>query len=216
MRRNFLWLAPLAASIALSPTPAQASILLSVQSVSAAAGSIGDFFDVTITNTGSSSQNIAGFFLGLSAGSSHISFTGANESTALTYLFNGDSFDVINSETYTIVPPSLPGQSLEGSDFSNSGHGTNLAANATLGLGRIHFDVSGDTPAGAVNVALATDCSSGLFCTSLSDSAGSKVLFTVASGTINVTTVAPEPSTWFLALTAIPFLARTRLSWKRS
>ena len=151
------WLVTLAAAALFASAPAHANMVLTLISVGAAAGSTGDSFDVTIQNTGTSAQNIASFSLGLSVVDTHITFTGGNESTALTYVFNGDSFDTIFAFPYTTLPPPN-GQQVEGSDLSNSGAGTSIAAGATLGLGHILFDVAANTSAGPIAVTIAPGC----------------------------------------------------------
>ena len=204
------WLVTLAAAALFASAPAHANMVLTLISVGAAAGSTGNSFDVTIQNTGASAQNIAAFSLGLSVADTHITFTGGNEFTALTYVFNGDSFDVINGFAYTTIPPPT-GHQVEGVDNSNSGAGTDIAAGATLGLGHIFFDVAANTSAGPIAVTIAPGCGNPL-CTTLSDSAGATVLFAVTNGDITVTTstVVPEPSTFLLALCALPAIARRR------
>jgi len=202
------WLLPLAAVALFTGMPAKASIIISVLSTTYAAGSSGDSFDVTIKNTGASAQNIAAFSFGLSVADSHITFTGANESTALTYLFNGDSFALANPPFATLPTA----QSVEASDLSNGGAGTSIAANSavTFGLGHILFSVAGNASAGPIAVTLATSCGAPL-CSSLSDSSGANVPFTVSNGTITVTTSGvPEPSSFLLALGLLPIIA-----WRR-
>jgi hypothetical protein len=93
----------LAAAAALGAMPAHASVIISVTSVSAEAGESGSF-DVIISNTGAT-QNIAAFSLGLSVASNGVTFTGGNEATVNTYIFNGDSFDLLTANPYTTVPP---------------------------------------------------------------------------------------------------------------
>jgi hypothetical protein len=57
-------------------------------------------------------------------------------------------------------------------------------------------------------VTLLSTCLTPNACTSLSNSAGAEVPFTVSSGTITVTTAStPEPSTLLLSLLAIPVFA---------
>jgi hypothetical protein len=204
--RGCSWLLPLAAAALLSSGPAQAGVILSVSPVTITAGTVGAFFDVSIQNTGSGEQNIAAFSLGLSVADPHITFTGGNTSTTLTYLFNGDSLDVIGGLAYTTVPPPN-GQTLEASDLSNSSSGNTMAAGTTWGLGRIFFDVAANTGAGAIAVTLIPDCLDANSCTSLSDSAFNDVPFGVVNGNITVTAGSesgvPEPSTLLLVLLAL-------------
>jgi len=210
-----MWLAGVASVVLIASVPARAGIIVSITSVSDAAGTNGDALDVTIQNTGSSAQNIAGFDLGLSVASSNILFTGGNESTALTYLFSGDSFDIDLPTSLTSVPPPN-GQTVQASDFSNSGNGTNLAAGATLGLGHIIFNVAGGTTPGPITVTLAASaCNVSLVpCTDLSDSNFNTVAFTAVNGTITVTGAisgVPEPASGLLAGLALAAIVAVRL-----
>lgn len=203
MRKNRLhrrmWLAPVAAILLFASLPAHAGMVLSISSVTDAPGTNGDSFDVTIQNTGTSAQNIAAFDLGLSVTGSIILFTGANESTADVYLFNGDSFDIINAIPFASIPPPN-GQSVQASDLSNSGTGTNIAAGATLGLGHIIFNVAAGAGPGPITVTLASTCASPSSCTDLSNSGGDAVAFSVNSGTITISgTSVPEPASGVLA-----------------
>src|ERR1700733_2197303 len=179
----------------LGSIPAQANMIISVTPASVAAGTTGASFNVDIQNTGGSAQNIDAFSIGLSVSTSNFTFTGGNETTTDAYIFAGDSFDVINSFPYTSVPPPT-GQTLEASDLSNSGAGTNVAAGATLGLGNIIFNLAGATPPGPITITVISTCLTANSCTSLSDSAGDNVAFSVTNGTVTVTGVTtPEPST---------------------
>jgi hypothetical protein len=198
------------AAALLGAVPSQASIILNVQSVTVAAGTSGASIDINVQNTGPT-QNIAAFSLALSVAGSGVIFTGGNTSTTLTYLFNGDSFDVINSLPYTTVPPPN-GQSVQASDLSNSGAGTDMGA-VTLGLGHLFFDVAANVTPGVYGVTIVPDCSNPNACTSFSDSAFNNVPFSLGSnGTITVTGTSgvPEPATLLLALFAVPAIALHR------
>src|SRR6516162_6282580 len=74
-------------------TNARASLIITVQSVTAAAGSNGNAFDVTLTNTGPSSVTVGSFTINLVApASAPIAFTAVNISTASApYIFAGHS-----------------------------------------------------------------------------------------------------------------------------
>ena len=212
--RQRRWLVPVTATLLMACLPAQANIVLSVVPATAVAGSVGDFLDIDITNSGPSAQNISAFTLALSVGaSSGITFTGGNESSAATYLFTSlDSFDIALGQPYTAVPPPS-GQSVQASDLSLGGTGTTIASGSTFGLGHIEFDVAPGTPAGPVTVSLAATCLSFDVCTSLSDFAGSAVPFTVSDGAITVTpgtSAVPEPGTLWLGLLGVVAIARLR------
>jgi hypothetical protein len=198
---RYSWLLPLTLAI-LSSAPARANIIISVTSVAVAAGGSGAF-DVNIQNTGAV-QNITAFSFGLSVSNPGITFTGGNMSTANTYIFSGDSFDVNFGQPFAAFPTA---QSVEASDLSLSGNGNNMGA-TTLGLGHILFSVASNV-SGPVTVTLATGCSVMSSCTSLSDNAGHSVGFSTSNGTITVTGASvPEPSTLLLALLALPVLGR--------
>src|SRR5690349_10813784 len=99
------WLLLLSAAVVLlAAIPAHAGMVLFVNPVNVTAGTTGAFLEVSIQNTGPA-QNIAAFSLGLSVTDTDITFTGGDTITTLTYLFFGDSFDVINGLPYTSVPP---------------------------------------------------------------------------------------------------------------
>jgi hypothetical protein len=207
---GFAWLLPLAVVALIGSQPVQAAMIISAAPASmiVAAGTSGASFDITLQNTGAAAQNIAGFSLGISVADPHLSFTGANMSTALTYIFNGDSFAAAFPPFATTLTASL----IEASDLSNSGAGTSVAAGATIGLAHIIFNLAGNTSAGPISIVVAQDCSVTSDCTSLSDQAGANVTFTARGETINVTTATgiPEPSTFLLALGALPVIL-----WKR-
>jgi hypothetical protein len=199
------WLLTLAAA-ALLCVPAHASIIITALGVTVASGGSGSF-DVTIQDPGAT-QNIASFSLGLSVGaSSGITFTGANESTAASYIFVSDSFAASNPPFATVST-----HSIEAVDLSNSGNGTNVGATAR-GLAHILFSVAPGTPGGPVTINVIPDCAMLSSCTSLADSLGASITgFQPTNGVITVTATAttPEPSTWLLSLLAIPVLTRIR------
>jgi hypothetical protein len=176
--------------------PAQAEFIISVESVTANAGSIGNTLEVELTNTGSSTVTIGGFSFGISTATSNIDFTGAFDSTAKPYLFAGDSLFGPEIDTSN-------GQSLIASDFSASGLGDFVGAGATVGLGKVFFNVAPSTPGGAIEVTLTPFPT-----TSLSDPSGNNIsVDTLNHGTITVISSVnsvPEPSTLLLALLASP------------
>ena len=72
--------------------PAKGSSILSIESVNGAPGSTGTF-DVLLTNTGISSQNIAAFNFELTTSDTNIVFTGVSTSTTTaTYIFPSSFF----------------------------------------------------------------------------------------------------------------------------
>jgi hypothetical protein len=194
------------AGVLLGAMPAHAGIIVSVNSVSVAPGTTGAFIEFNITNTGPV-QNIAGFNLGVTVAGTDITFTGGDQSTTLTYIFSGDSFNLNNGFPFTTVPPPN-GQTAQAGDLSDSGLGNSMNAE-TLGLGRLSFDVS-QFAAGVYSVTIAPDCSVFSNCTSFSDSNFNDVPFTVSNGTITVTSEAPEPSAFLLSLLIVPMIALRR------
>lgn len=208
-RFRYSWLFTFAVAALVCCIPARASLIVSISNVSAPAGAIGASFDVNLQSA-ATTQSVAGFNLALSVGDTHFTFTGGNTGTTLTYLFAGDSFDVINAFAFTTVPPPN-GQALQAGDLSNGGAGTTLVSNQTVGLGHIVFNLAGNTPAGPIAITIVPNCVTANACTSFSDADGDPLAFTVAGpGTITVTpstNSAPEPSTIFMSLTALAAVA---------
>ncbi len=193
-------------ALSLCAISAHGAMVVSVSSVSVAAGTNGAALNINIQNTGPSSQNIDAFSLGVSVGDNHITFTSANISTSLVYLFNADS--LFGPTISTIPPPN--GQAVLASDVSLSS-GNTMASSTTLGLAHLLFNVAANTSAGAIAVTISPNCNTANACTSLSNLAGANVPFTVTNGTITVTTSStPEPSTFLLGLAGLPLLALLR------
>ncbi len=165
--------------------PARAGLIVSVENVSADAGTTGNTLEVDVTNTGGSAVAIAAFSFEISAaGGSGITFTGADTDTSVnTYIFAGNSLFGPTISTMT-------GTTLDASDIAASGS-TSLGTNSTLALGLVSFDVAGSAPSGPVNVTL-----TGYPATSLSDPNASNIpIDTLNNGTITISQSAiPEPS----------------------
>jgi hypothetical protein len=182
--------------------PVHASLIVTVGSVNAAAGS-SSAFDVTLTNTGPSAVSLGGFSFGITTGDTDISFTSATTATVSPYIFGADS----------LFGPDLAGpsgQSLVTSDLDAIGD-VSVGAGATLGLGHVIFAVAGGSAPGPVSITL---LSSPAF-TTLSDATGSPVTInTLTGGTLTVTSSVPEPSTWLslaAGLFAVITLRRRRV-----
>ena len=113
----------------------------------------------------------------------------ADTSTTAPYIYAGDSFVDING--FTLYTGSLGGQTLEASDLSNSGVDDNLGSGASVGVGRIFFDVA----PGAATGPFAVNFVAYPF-TSLANSNANNLDFTVDVGTITITNAAavPEPA----------------------
>jgi hypothetical protein len=180
-------LAVLAIAMLLLSVPAKADIVLSLESVTGAPGSTGTF-DVLLTNTGPSSQNIAGFNFELTTADKNITFTDVTTATTTaTYIFPSSLFG-------PDIAISAVAQSVEASDLDATGNGTDVASGATYGIGNVSFAID----PGATNGEIAEVDFAAFTDTSLSDSIQNNVDFTPQSGTITVqtsSTTVPEPST---------------------
>jgi hypothetical protein len=193
-----------AGAIALTVAPARAGIIISVDSVSAVAGSTNNAFDVRLTNTGAPIA-IAGFKFEVMTSDADITFTGADFSSVLPYILTGDSFD----QTFAFALNLLgPGQSMDGSDVANSLSGPTIGTGSTVALGRVLFDVSPLAATGAFAVSF-IDAG-----TSLSDGLGNSIPIDkpLQSGQITVTgtTATPEPGSALLLSIAL-----VGLGWKK-
>jgi hypothetical protein len=171
----------------LGSVTASASLIVSIQSVTAAAGSSGDAFDVELTNTDSAALAVGGFSFGIVTANPDISFTDANTSTTAPYIFG----------TNSLFGPDLTGptsgQTLTASDvFIIPLSGISLNPGSTVDLGHILFDVSPFASAGSFPVDLE------MFpLTSLSDPSGNTInIDSLLSGQITITgaVATPEPS----------------------
>jgi hypothetical protein len=175
--------------------PAQAALILAVQSVSAAAGSTGNAFDVTLQNTGPSAVTIGGDSFGLMVGSPNITFTSATTATTLApYIFDGQS---LFGPTISFTPP---GQTIQAADlFATFGSGVSVGAGVTVGLGHVFFNVAPGTTPGPYTVTVLPFPTTGL-----TDPNGNNIpINTLSNGTITVTpgttAAVPEPATLLLA-----------------
>ena len=187
------------AALLLFSAPAQADFIFSLEpGITAAAGSTGNFFDVLLTNTGGSAVTVGGFSFGITTADTDITFTNADTSTTAPYVFTGDSFDDMNG--FTLYTNSLPGQTVEAADFSNSGSGESVGAGATVGVGRIMFDIANGATPGPFAVTFENSPT-----TSLSDNNGGNLDFTATPGTITITsgTTVPEPAQGGLMICAL-------------
>jgi hypothetical protein len=199
------WLMPLAAVAALLTSgSASADLIVSAQVVSAPVGSTGNTLEVDLANTGGAAVNLAGFSFGLSVTDADISFTNVDiNTTLLAYIFAGHS--LFGPDISTTPPPS--GQVVIASDnYDVANSGIVLASGATVGLGRVLFDVSSSA---SPTTALVTVTS--FPTTSLSDFQGNDVrITTFQNGSITISPV-PEPSTLYLtALGGVALLGIAR------
>ena len=162
--------------------PARADLIVSVGTVTASAGSIANSLEVDLRNTGSA-VTIGGFSFEVSVSNPDINFTQADTSTTQPYIFPTDSLfgPFINTTA---------GSSLTASDLSVAG--VTIAADTTVGLGDVLFNVAPGAAAGTYSVTLAPWPA-----TSLSDPAANDVpITTLNAGQIQITGAqsVPEPS----------------------
>jgi hypothetical protein len=190
----------LAAGMALLCAPeAQAGFVISVNDVSAAAGSTGNVtLEVSLTNDeATTSPEIAAFQFMLSVpGASGITFSVADTLTANNpYIFGA------NSSAPPLSFDAFPNTGFTASDiYTIASAGVALAPGQTVGLGRVTFDVA-PSATGIIPVALVPN-----FTDSLLDPDGDPILGTYQflDGSIEVVTAAvPEPSSFVLALLGI-------------
>jgi hypothetical protein len=200
LRRLWRPLVLAAFSTLLASGPARGgSLIVSVESVTATAGSTAAALDITLMNTGTSAVTVGGFSFEVSVATTHVTFTEANISTTVApYIFQGASLfgPVISTST---------GSSLTASDtFLTISSGATVGADSEVGLGHLLFNVSANALSGPVTVSLAP-----FPATSLTDASGGNIMIdSLNNGTITVqSSVIPEPATLVSALTGIPAIA---------
>jgi hypothetical protein len=184
--------------------PARAGIIVSVESVSATAGTTGNTLEVDVQNTGSTTVNVAAFSFELTvAASSGVTFTGADYNTTQTYIFAGNSFEGPN------IVFNNTGTTLDAFDLAVSGS-TALGPGSIFGLGLVSFDVASSAPTGAVTVSLTPYPSTSLTAPDLSNIP----INTLNNGTITISgSIVPEPSALFSA--SLGILGGAWLIWRR-
>ncbi len=131
----------------LIPTPGRADLVITALPATATSPSTGNVFDVVLQNTGLSAVQISAFNFDVTTADTSISFISASSSTADPYIFATNSLGLLS----TGGP-----QDLDVSDFADLGVGdTTLASGATVGLGRVSFNVAGGATPGSFAVNLA-------------------------------------------------------------
>ncbi|HEV8414688.1 MAG TPA: PEP-CTERM sorting domain-containing protein [Bryobacteraceae bacterium] len=186
-----------AAVLIFCSAPAYASLVFSIQSVTASAGSTGNTLDVLLTNTGPSGVSIGGFNFEIAASDPAIVFTGVFTSTVTApYVFDGDSLFGPQIDTQT-------SPTVIASDISASGSAA-LGSGATAGLGQIFFNVSPTAGLGPFTLSF----TGGAAGNNLSDALGNDVpIDTFSSGSIQIgANAVPEPSSLWLTLAGIAVL----------
>ena len=191
---------PAFALLLLAPQVKGDGIVLSVEDVSATAGSSGTF-DVLLTNDGTTTQNIAVVAFGLTTTDTNISFNDVTTGTTTApYIFPVSAFgpDIVLAASNQSV-------SALDEDGSAAFTGTDVAPGATYALGSVSYTIAGGASSGEIADIDFVDYPT----TSLSDAAANNVDFTAESGTITVQTLStvPEPSTALPLCAAVLALA---------
>ena len=189
------------------PAAAPAAVIVSVQSVTAAAGSSGNALDVELTNSGRGALVIGAFTFGIVTANSHISFTDAGTQTTAAYIFGA------NSSFGPDLTGATSGQSLIASDvFKIPSSGASLSSGSTVGLGRLLFDVSPLAVAGTFPVDLK------IFpVTTLSDQVGGAInidSFLPGEITISGALGIPEPSSLLMLFAGAIVIGRRGLRYR--
>ena len=211
--RRLIVVPALVAAALLAARQASASIDFSISppTTSAAAGSTGDSFDVTLTNTGTADIDVGSFAFELSVSSTSVSFTAATTATSSPYVFAGSS---LFGPTISFSPP---GQVLQASDVTTLPSGVAIAPGATVGLGHVLFNVSPNAPTTTVPVQFSV-----FPATSLTDSSLDNITIdSYASGAISIQgnsgPMVPEPSMFTIFAVGIGLVAAQRAAsaWGR-
>jgi hypothetical protein len=180
--------------VACAAPAARAGLVLGVASGTATPGSSTNSFDVTLSNSGPSDVEIAGFQFAITASSGDVSFRDVNISTvSAPYIFAGNS--IFGPDIITSVPG---GNSVSAEDnFSTPHAGATLMVGQTLDLGHVVFALSLNAPQTPIPLTFSpTD-------TSVNDQNGNNLSVTIpASGalTIRVGAAVPEPVSLLLGL----------------
>ncbi len=205
-RRPRRYIAPLVLCVGLVwAMPAQAGLVISLpNNFPATPGSSNDFFDVSLTVTGTYNISAFQFTLDLPSGSGVI-FTAA-DITSPNYIFP-DSFGIgstIDNGGLTIVAGDL--------ELNPPGYVT--LTDTTVSLGRVEFQVDSTAQGGTVPVTFDT----APLQTQLLDDVGSPLDYSATSGSILITaTAVPEPSTLLMgavgAIAAMIAFASSNRRW---
>ena len=181
-------------------SPSRAGLVVTAKPATAGVGTTGNYFDVTLKNTGTDPVTISGFSFQLGVDpASGITFTKVTAGTDEAYVFDGNSFALRTPPNSTPSPPgdvistSPPGPSITASDFPFDTLTVDLNSGTTYGLGRVYFDVSASADPAAGPFAVTFDRS--VTAVPGADPAADPNLITgYTDGSIGVTAV-PEPVT---------------------
>jgi hypothetical protein len=185
--------------------PARASLLFSVQSVSASPGDVNDLLQVDVTNAGPAAIDPAAYSFTIQTSSSDITFEQATTATLFPYVFAGNSF------FGPVTSTSGPGQSLSASDLPANFNATVIGAGFTFGLGEVSFDVALGAPAEVLPIEFNTSSSSS---TSALDPNGSPIPLNFSNGEITIGSATPLPATLPLFATGLSGLGLL-VGWRR-
>lgn len=183
---------------------AQASVILTMQTVMATAGSTGNSLQITLTNDDPVfSIDVSGFNFLIHSTSPNINFTSALFNTAFPYIFAGNSFD----EDNMLPLNTSSGQSLAASDSAdNVPTFTTVGPGATFGIADILFDIAPNALNGFDAIVFDTDPAN----TSVSDQNGMAIqIASFVNGGV-ITSSVPEPAGQWLMVGGLAFLTLWR------
>jgi hypothetical protein len=195
----------------LAAQPSQADLIFSAENSFVEPGtSTGNALDVTLTNTGATAVDIAGFAFQVTASSSSISFTQVTSATAAPYIFANNSFWGPDITIYG--DPVVPGATISaGDNVLVPDSFMSLASGDTVGLGHVLFDVTSPLPG---DTTISVVFTGGIdIANNLSDASGAPIQVSdLISGSITT----PAPSTFVVSI-GILFLAGLRGAgqWRR-
>ena len=191
------------ALLGLAPA-ARASLLFSVESVSASPGDADDTLQVDVSNTGSGTVDLGAYSFVIQTSSSDITLEQATTATLHPYIFGAG-----NSLLGPVISTSSPGQSLSATDLPANAQATEIGPGATFGLSKVFFDVAPGAPAEIVSIMFNTNSSS----TSASDSNGNDIPLIFLNGEITISSATPLPAA--LPLFATGLGAMGLFGWRR-
>jgi hypothetical protein len=185
-----------------SPPAARASVVFSVQSVSASPGDVNDLFEVDVTNTGPLAVQLSAFNFVVHTSSSDITLKQATTGTLLhPYVFAG------NSLLGPIISTLTPGPNMDGGDLPFNLTATTIAPAATFGLGEVSFDVAPGAPAEILQIMFDTTN------TSATDQNTNPIALSFTNGQITILSATPLPAALPLFATGLGALGL--LGWRR-
>lgn len=184
-------------------TSSSADIIVNISSGNIIAGGTGSF-DVTVTGAGDDVKGYDFEFLltPLAGATTTLRFVSPQAESFATdsdYLFFGDSDAVVSSSTITTVSTSsLPSDTLNGVDVTDSGGTVIVGATAKLlaTLDVLHFLPGATDPGTTVGQSFSVTLADATFL----DASNAEILFTSTPGTITIASAVPEPSSLALVV----------------